>query len=276
MKYNYTKHIQDDIEVERKRINPNFRCKVILAPNDTILAGRFMEAELAVYNKLINVLGAQFNRDSSFYYDVVDRVPHLFGSMCATGSRIYNVRSIPETLSRYEETIDQLSNNVKFTLSEALSGNSHILPKTRKRMGQSVLEFYVKQATVRQNNSLLGTANEEGEIQYSAPCDSLTPLTSYNKRHLQIDRGDVKIQQIDGKVFMSIPYLNKPIEILDNHESVLQSAWNYMIVRQRDKSPNGNTPWVIDFKRVNDNFYFYKLADKQGRSGIFEMGKKWH
>jgi hypothetical protein len=238
----------------------------------------FMEAELQFYNQLVEVLGAQFNRDYSFFLDNDMKIIQLFGDLCLTSFNLYDIKEdtiFPDQLNKHKEFISTLTKQSRFILTEAIR-NTSILPEIKKRMGMSILAFYITQAEIRKGNQIVSkaNANSDFDIQYKVSFNTLTALTSFNKRHIQVDRKSCKfeVDLEDDIVRIILPYCQKPVIV--KGADLLNRNWNYLILRQDAQVVSNKTQWVIDFKKVKKDMYMYKYVDRLGKSGIFELGKR--
>lgn len=261
---------------ERVFYSNTFNLKAKLEPADAILFNKVAAVELLCFNQLVQVFGSQFNRDYTFFSGIEPATITMFSEMCNSFVDIYNVRrtDTSEFLTKHKEILDNMPSSMKFILTEA-SKLGPILPEVKRRMGASILSFYVQQTSTRMNNKKM-VKSEDGDIQFTAPVDCLTTLTSFNKNHLQIPKNFCSVNKTEHGTFITVPYLKKPIQVFPKDKSLFVSNWNYLILRQKDKSAAFQNHWTIDFKKIKPNQYLYKYVDRLGKSGVFEMGKRMY
>lgn len=242
-----------------------------ISANDAITAIRFMEVELTCYNHLVNIFSAQFNRDYTFFTSLTPEMVQLFGQLCYRPTDIYNIKNIDDAdLSKNlnKDTIKKMNSTTRYLFTEAARAYD-IIPDIRRRMGMSILDFYIMQSSIRSNHKKVSDFG----IESSVPYNNLTPQTSFNKKHLQINRKSCIVSKSDGKVNITVPYLKKPIVINDSDDYISRN-WNYLILHQQDQITSTKSKWVIDLKVVKNDTYYIKYLDRLGRSSIFEMAKR--
>jgi hypothetical protein len=227
-----------------------------------------MDTELTFYNRIVEVFSPQFNRDYKVFLSMDDNTVKLFGDMCVTPTDI-TVKSekLPESFEKHIPVIQCLSNMQKFVLSSAIR-SIHYIADTKRRIGMSILQFYISQAEIREVNSYV---NVEGETIFKVPSDTLSTYTNFNKKHVQISRNECVLEKDNGKTLIYTPFTKGPISI--NDESVYHKKWNYIIIKQKDKIRLTNGDWCVMLRNMKQNEYHYKMVDRLGKSSIVELTK---
>lgn len=236
----------------------------------------FMTAELNCYNHLVTVFGSQFNRDYSIFLEITEDQVKLFGELCFNPVDIYNIKdsNLPTNLSKYSEILKSMTSKLRYLFTDAARA-FNIVPNIRKRMGMSILNFFITQSGVRNINKRLTPISDDDTFVHSkAPYNSLHTVTSFNKRHLQIDKESciIKKNTKEGTMSIKIPYRTTPLEF--NNMNFITRNWNYLVIRQVDKIETSMSEWVVDFKKIPNDSYMTKFMDRLGRSSIFEIAKQ--
>jgi len=227
-----------------------------------------MDIELSFYNSIVESFSPQFNRDYKLFLMMDDDVVNLYGDLCEHPTDI-SVKSekLPPEFEKHIPTIQKLSNMQKFLLSNSVRKMQYITD-TKKRIGMSILRFYITQAEIRERNSYIDL---EGNICYKVSCDTLSTHTNFSKKHVQISRKECKVEKQNGKTLIHTPFTKMPVVVED--ESVYHKKWNYIIIKQKDKIRLTNGEWSVNLRNMKSDEYMYKLVDRVGRSSIVETTK---
>jgi hypothetical protein len=197
-----------------------------------------------------------------------DDTVRLFGDMCETPTDI-TVKSekLPEKFKKHIPTIQKLSNMQKFVLSNSVRNLNYVVD-TKRRMGMSILKFYITQAEIRERGSYI---NAEGDLAFRVSSDTLTTYTNFNKKHVQISRKECKVEKGNGITLIHTPFTKEPLIIED--ASAYHKKWNYIIIKQKDKIRLTNGEWCVNLRNVKSDEYLYRMVDRLGKSSIVELTK---
>lgn len=230
---------------------------------------RIMETELALYNHIIEVFSAQLNRDYKVLLGITPTMIDMFGDMCVEKFDIYelNEKKFPKKYMKYLPTIREMTSMQRFIFMAALK-NITLLDDVKRRMGRSILHFFANQAEIKNRGSLFITDEEILKNSY----ETLSPTSIFNKKHIQISKKDCKVETDDaGNTVIRIPYAAYPISV--KTRDIYNKNWNYLILHQEDKITTQRGAWVVEFKHVKSDDYFYKKIDRLGKSSIVEITK---
>lgn len=249
--------------------NSTIRTAIIHA-DDVRRLFRIMEAELTMYNHIIEVFAAQLNRDYKAFLGLTPTMVELFGDMCIKKVDIYDIneKKFPEYFKKYLPTIKEMTSVQRFLFVSALF-NVQIVDDVKRRMGMSILNFFITQAETRNRGSIF--MSDDGSTKVSH--ETLSPTSTFHKKHVQISKKDCKVTKDEktGKTYIHTPYTVHPIEIDDTH--IYHRKWNYLIIHQEDKITTLRGEWVIEFKNNKADEYYIKKMDRLGKSSIVELTK---
>lgn len=239
----------------------------ILASDVQRLFG-FMEMELTFYNTIIDTFSPQFFRDHKLFLSMDKNVVEMYGKMCENPVDI-TVKSdkLPDHFKKYIPIIQNLSTMQKFILTTSIRKVPYI-KDTKRRIGMSILDFYIKQSETLERNSIV---NAMGDMTVKVPVDTLTIQSNFNKKHIQIARSQCTVEKKDNKTLIHTPFSKSPIIIDD--ASVYHKKWNYIIIKQKDKIRLTGGDWCVKLKHVGNDTYMYGLIDRAGKSSIVELTK---
>jgi hypothetical protein len=242
-----------------------YKFDVSVDRNDVNILFNYMNSELNVYNRLIEVFAPQFSRDYKLFLEIDNDMVELFGTMCEHSAKIYNVKpeKIHPSLEGQLHIIQNISNKIKFLFSEAIS-KTHIIPCIQKYMGMSILKFYIEQAENRAKNEF----TKDFDIKYREIYNTLTKLSDINKKHLQIDRKSciITYNKETMETVIKIPYSKNPIKI--QGQNLKNKKWNMIILKQNFKVPLSTGGWMIELIKTTPDTYLYKKVDRLSRSYI--------
>lgn len=230
----------------------------------------FMELELSFYNTVVDVFSPQFFRDHTLFLSMDNDVVNMYGQMCKTYPPVditVTSTKLPSKFKKYIPTIQKLSSMQKFILSNSVRKVQYI-DDTKRRIGMSILRFFIKQAEIRERNSAV---NAMGDITIKAPIDTLSTQSSFSKKHIQVSRYECKVEKKDNNTLIYTPFTSQPIIV--NDASVYHKKWNYIIIKQKDKIRLTSGDWCVILRNVDQDTYFYNMIDRAGNSSIVELTK---
>lgn len=233
----------------------------------------FMEVELKFYNQIVDIFGAQLQRNHLVFLELEPEHIELYGALCSNPYDIYNlkIKLLPDHLQQFADTISKMSRQTRFLFTEQIKKSS-LESNVKRRMGMSLLRFYIEQAIVKERNQYV---NGDGDLAIRTIYNNLTSLQIFNKKHLQIDRDQCIIKYNNNKednTLIYTPYTKRPLVI--NDFRIVDNKWNLMILKQEDKISTLNGEWVADFKKVDDSFYLVSQVDRLGKQSIFETTRQ--
>lgn len=246
----------------------NFVYDANVDPHDAPRLFSAMDTELSFYNSIVESFSPQFNRDYKLFLMMDENVVSLYSDLCINPTDI-SVKSekLPPEFQKHIPTILNLSNMQKFLLSNSVRKMKYITD-TKKRIGMSILQFYITQAEIRERNSYIDI---DGNLSYTVSSDTLSTYTNFSKKHVQISRKECNIEKDNGKTLIYTPFTKMPIVVDD--ESVYHKKWNYIIIKQKDKIRLTSGDWSVNLRNMKSDEYMYKLVDRVGRSSIVETTK---
>lgn len=76
-------------------------------------------------------------------------------------------------------------------------------------------------------------------------------LTLENKRHVQLEKNQVKYKQVNGEYFISTPYTNDIL--IDKKSPVIRNFdWTHILIHQQPlKLVTSNSNWFVEFRKNN-------------------------
>lgn len=271
----YRSSDSDGIKIKEKAkiVFKNKNVRTTIPLSDGLRLKQYMQVELACYNHIVSILGAQFIRDYTFFNNVTPEDLGLFSEMLLAPHNIYdNPKEVPVNYLKYQDILQNMDSKKRYVFSECVK-NFGIIPEIRRRMGASIMWFFMSQSDIRYNNRYVFKKDEEESEQHSKVAYSnLTPSTIFHKRHLQIDRGSCTVTHDNSNdtTSIKIPYCKEPLVIKKSENT---NKWNFFILKQSGEVETTYGAWVLDFKKLDTNGYMINFMDRYGHSSIFETAK---
>ena len=270
-RYNFTKTLRNtQISDNKKKARREFYgCEVVVNPSDKLRLENFCNQELTYFNNLISIFNIRVRNSTQQLIDLNKDFVSLFGSVAEYKTPVtpflQKNQILPDNLLPFENIIygkDKSGNRIlteqKASLIDIGSSWGVILPVVRKNMALELLQYYQEQAVKFLTPGSLGS---EGPTYKVAP-ELLDTVTSTQKRHLQIPKECIKLKwdSVTESTILNTQYTENSI-ILPNKNLLENFGWTHLIIHQEaGRFVNPMTPWVIDIKKLNCN-YFIKFLD---------------
>lgn len=257
-----------------KNNKPNNKTEIeinLTAQQQMFLKGYFKQ-ELHFYNAILHPLLCRYNRNPISLTLFDDGFKKLFGELCFNAFDINDLKhkTLPKSLENFK--------NKKFSeadriFSESAKTPADIIQDTRKRIGETLLEYFISQSLVKNQNEII---NSFGEVEYKVNPESIEIPDIMQKRHLQILKKFVKFTYDIEKDITTlwIPYLTNPI-LLNKINLFNIGNWNTLIIHQETGIiPIDVSPWFLTFKYSKNEEYLIKFRDKGNKHSIFSMAQR--
>ena len=286
LKHDFTKSMRNtyqsnSIRNVRNSATEYYDIEVTVDPNDKNRLERFFKEETKYYNHLVSGFSSRVRSFPEHIRELDDTWQKIFTYVAEYQDSLKNYvnatkdTELPKSLIPYKNTLLNHLTERKIVLTDIAAGPGTLLPIVRRNMAIEVLRHYREQAErilTPGNNS----TTDEGSLYKVAP-EMLQEVDNTNKRHLQIPKIGLKIvwNQTDEITEIHSSYTAKPI-LLPIINLVEHSNWNYMILHQQPgKLPTPSTPWMIDIKKISNN-YMLKYVDMRAsnRATAFSINKR--
>ena len=239
---------------------------IVVHPQDQKRLQQFFAHELALYNTLVEAFESRTRAFARDVAAITNSQIQLLALLCANELTLVTAESqlLPSNLAYLwkTENTQTLAPWLKNCFDQVLKHKFVIIPETRKRMVESIVEFYRDQATILRDPLHSDTM----EIAYKVPATNISKQDLSTKRHVQIPRSSVSIKY-DNQQNMSLvrtPLTVNEIQVIGVNLNE-KNRWTTMILRQEPGSwIDFHTPWVADF-RDTQNKYLIRLLDKSNR-----------
>lgn len=225
-----------------------------------------MDQERLYHNELVNQLNSKTRVMANEILGIKDQYEKLWGAVAQSKVKLSSLmrKPIEEWPEPLKPMYDMVINNGKPLISEksllvydiaAAEANLH--PMMRKAIALEILKWIQPQA-----KQLLGLNNSSGQM--GSPIHMLQPLSSENKRHVQLLGSLAEITYDDNQKqsTIKIPYSTKDIVI--QNQDLTKTPYDNIVIRQTPgREINANTPWQITIKEGKGR-YMIDLIDVSG------------
>lgn len=217
---------------------------VNLSPSDTMRARAAISEELHYYNGLVEGFSGPIRTMGSLLKTMTGRWEMLLCEIAGGGYdvRRYKRDTLPDALKPYTDLIFTPEGALAIDLKTLLlldvgRAAGEIAPAARKAMASEMLR-----AARDQSAAFANTLNREDQV-YKFAVETLSPLDSKMKRHLQLPRSACKTAELAGTTAIMLPYLSAPL-----HVASPPVAWNYLYLRDSD-DPARSGQWNLELAK---------------------------
>lgn len=245
---------------------------ISVSPTDKQRLVKFMNEELSFYNNLVDSFNSRLRSQPESIGLLIGDWERIFATCAEISFNVAKLRNagsgaeLPKQLEEFRELLLGRDSEKKRYLTEKFivmleccSAPGMIHPLVRRNMALEVLRFYKEQAkSALQETRISGL---EG-TSYKNSFTNLEKLDDTRKRHLQVPKEALKYKYDSVNKILRIwtPYNSVPFEI-PNFGNVDEKPWNLLLIHQQPgKVANHNTPWMLEFKNV-PNQYMLKLLE---------------
>jgi len=225
-----------------------------------------MDQERLYHNELVNQLNGKVRVMANEILGIKDQYERLWGAVAQSKTRLSSVArkpvdEWPEQLKPYHDLVikdnKQLLSEKSMLIYDIAAVEANLHPLMRKAIALEILKWIQPQA-----KQLLGLNNSSGQM--SSPVHMLQPLSSENKRHVQLlgSIAEITYDEHQKQSTIKIPYSTKDIVI--QNQDLTKTPHDNIVIRQvPGREINANTPWQITVKEGKGR-YIVDLIDVSG------------
>lgn len=241
-------------------------------PSDKQRLVKFMNEELSFYNSLVDSFNSRLRCQPETIGLLLGDWEKIFATCAEISFNVAKLRNsnikaeLPAKLEEFRNLLlGRDEKNQRFltekyiVLLECCAAPGVIHPLARRNMALEVLRFYKDQAKLALQETKIsgfdGTSYKNSFV-------NLEKLDDTRKRHLQVPKEALRYKYDSVNKILRIwtPYNSVPFEI-PNFGNVDEKPWNLLLIHQQPgKVANHNTPWMLEFKNV-PNQYMLKLVE---------------
>lgn len=233
-----------------KRFEPTiWTTPIQLSSGDMMRLTRTIAEEIRYYNGLIAGLNGPQRTMPDTFKTLVGSLENVFGAIAASGYQISSGHPdrLPAELSPFKTTLfengkSKLDAKTRMVLDVAATPGA-LQPETRKEMAMEMLR------TFRNQSEALNSPLLHGDQIYRRSVETLVPIDSRVKRHLQMPRSAIGVTEKEDVTELTIPGVASTITI-----PAPPLRWNIAVFRP---DPTG---WNLELRREGVS-YMVRLFD---------------
>lgn len=229
--------------------------RIDLSPQDKLRVRHFIAEEMNYFNTLVNGFAGPIRTMPDTIKSLTGRWEEFVGLVAAHQCNPYTtaVRNHPQAFLPFADLYGSLDPK-KSLLLEVVATPGTLSYLTRRAMAIEMLRFAREQAA-----AYADTLKTESQV-YRYAVETLSPLEASQKRHVQLPRGAIRIEQIAERpnvpateLILNVPYLKDPVII-----PAPPLQWNMAILRD-----DGDGQWTLELSKES-NTYLLKRTDASG------------
>lgn len=211
-----------------------------------------MKNERAYHNTLVNELNSKLRVLSNEILNIKDQYERLWAAVAQTATKLRAISSKPldawpEELRPFKDIIAKegklIMNERLLVIYDIAAAEADIHPHMRRAIATEILKWIQPQA----KSMLSLTTNTSGQM--SMPLHMLQPLTTKNKRHVQLlgTLASITYDNVQKVSTIKIPYSSVDIKV-HNQDLTKMPSDNIIIRQTPGQDTNVATPWQITIK----------------------------
>ena len=210
---------------------------------------KYMIAELELYNAMVTQFTSAVSRTPDIFSYLTNDHISLFGELCLHGLSVDAAKNNKNFETKLE-ILKSIPESIKI-IFEIAKTKFNVLSNTKRNIAKEMLAFFVE------NSEQFRTKNKFG-FQTLSKCDI------YQKRHIQVLKGDCKIvyDKVKNQSVVYIPHMVSPLCVV-NGKNMVNEHWEILIVHQKPNTvPTATTDWIAEFRPSRFD-YILRYMDKK-------------
>ena len=282
-KYDFRKAIHSTTFSKPKLQNYStefYDVNVDIEASDKVRLERFFKEETGYYNHLVEGFSSRVRSFPEYIMEFDDTWQKIFGYVAETKIDLkqYIAKKdveLSQFLIPYKKQLIGHITDEKLAVCELAKSPGLLLPVVRRNMALETIRFYKEQAE-RILTPGSNANSPDGNLYKVAP-EMLEVVDTSRKRHLQIPKAGIQLKwnEANESTELYTSYTAKPI-VVPKINLIESHAWNHILVHQEPgRAPAPETPWVIDIRKISNN-YMLKYLDVKNpfRSAVFNLNKR--
>lgn len=245
----------------------SWTARITLPSADTIRLRQYISQEMHYFNALVAGFGGPMRTMPATFAAMTGRLESLFGEVAAAPVDVRSLKedTLPARFKPYADLLFQDGKSAIDTrmmlLFDIACSPSSIDSSVRRGLAVEMLRH------AREQSAHIANPTNHGDQVYRFAMETVTPLESRNKRHLQLPKSALNTATKDERLAIGLPYVRAPIII-----PAPTTQWNYITLRDDD---DGTKPgqWSIELSQETP-MYLLRKTDSSYRKPKRNDGAK--